>query len=174
MLYQDIELITSKLNNPLSAAESHGIATGMLCVNVHTQPGFWLHEILQDSDNINHEDRTILEQLFEETQSVLDSDEFSFSLLLPDEGIDLNTRLEALRSWCQGFLYGIGSIPHSSELTEDSRETMKDIAEFTKLDTNAEGEEAENEFMEISEFLRAAVLFMRTELTSAQGESRIH
>jgi len=169
MLYQDIDLITCQFNNPLSASESHGMATGMLCVNVHTQSDFWLREILQDNDEINQTDRKLLEQLFEDTRSKLDSDEFTFTLLLPDEDMPLHERLEALRTWCQGFLYGIGSIPHSSELTEDSRETMKDIAEFTKLDSDAEGEEAENEYMEISEFLRAAVLFMRTELTSEQS-----
>jgi yecA family protein len=173
MFYEDIDLITSKLHNPLSAAESHGMATGMLCVNIHTRPGFWLNEISQDSDDMNHENITLLEQLFEETRTVLENDEFAFTLLLPDEDMPLNTRLEAFRTWCQGFLYGMGSIPYSSELTEESRGAMKDIAEFTRLDTHAEGEEAENEFMELSEFLRAAVLFMRTELASGQG-GRVH
>lgn len=164
MRYQDIDLITSNLDNPLSAAESQGMAAGMLCVNGNTQSGFWLQELLQDTDNINPGNKTSLEQLFDETRAVLDGDEFAFTLLLPEEDKSLPIRLEALRTWCEGFLYGIGSIPHTAKLTEESHETIKDIAEFTKLDTLAEGEEAENDYMEISEFLRAAVLFLRTEL----------
>ena len=48
---------------------------------------------------------------------------------------------------------------------------MKDIAEFTKLDTESEDEEAENDFMELTEYLRAAVIFLRTELNSADNRT---
>jgi uncharacterized protein len=169
MFYQDINTIIIKINADLSAAESHGMAAGMLCANDRTEPGFWLQELLQETGGVNDEDRFVLEELFEETRLMLASDEFTFELLLPDETTSLNEQLEALRQWCQGFLYGIGSTTATSNWPEDSREVVKDIAEFTKLDTDAEGEDAENDFMEITEYLRAAVIFLRTALNSGHN-----
>ena len=166
MLYRDINAIITNIDADLSAAESHGMAAGMLCVNDRTEPGFWLRELVQDAGEFNDEDKSILQGLFEETKCLLASDEFAFELLLPDEETPLSEQVEALRQWCQGFLFGIGSTTPTSGWPEDSREVVKDIAEFTKLDTDAEGEEAENDFMEITEYLRAAVIFLRTGLNS--------
>lgn len=170
MLYQDINTLVEKNDAELSAAEAHGMATGMLCVNNRTEIEFWLRELLKDADAVNTDDRTILGNLFEKTKNLLVSDEFAFELLLPDEDSPLSEQVEALRKWCQGFLFGIGSTSSTSDSTsswpEEIREVVKDIAEFTKLDPETEDEEAENDFMELTEYLRAAVIFLRTELSS--------
>jgi uncharacterized protein len=175
MLYQDINTIITKIDTDLSAAESHGMAAGILCVNSRTEPEFWLGELLQEDSGSNDEDKAVLRDLFEETRSLLASDEFTFELLLPDEDAPLSEQLEALRQWCQGFLFGLGSTSSTSDTAaswpENIREAVKDIAEFTKLDTDAEGEEAENDFMEITEYLRAAVIFLRTELNSVDNRT---
>ena len=55
------------------------------------------------------EDRTLLLRLFEQTRDLLGSDEFEFDLFLPEDEALLGERLEALSSWCQGFLFGVGS-----------------------------------------------------------------
>ena len=170
MFYQDINTIITKIDATLSAAESHGMAVGMLCVNNRTEPGFWLGELLQQGGGFNIEDEAILENLFGETRSLLASDEFTFDLLLPGEDARLSEQVEALRQWCQGFLFGLGTTSSTSEAaanwSDEIREIMKDITEFTKLDTDVEGEEAENDFMEITEYLRAAVIFVRAELNA--------
>ncbi|WP_411725248.1 UPF0149 family protein [Methyloglobulus sp.] len=170
MLYQDINTIIAKNDASLPVAESHGMAAGMLCVNVRTKPEFWLRELLQDAGEPNVEDRTILENLIEETRRLLNSDEFTFELLLPDEDAPLSEQVDALREWGQGFLFGLGSTSSSSgsasNWPEDIREVVKDIAEFTRLERDAEGEEAENDFMELTEYLRAAVIFLRTGLNA--------
>lgn len=164
MLYLEIDLITKRLENGYSAAETQGIATGMLCGNDRTETGLWISEILQDIDEIDLEDRIVLEHLFENTKTTLVGDDFSFKLLLPDDNAPLSERADALRQWCQGFLFGIGSVPLASDWPDESREIIKDIAEFAKLDANVDGEDAENDFMEITEYLRAAVMYLRTGL----------
>ena len=166
MFYQDLNTIIVNIDPDLSAAEAHGMAAGMLCVNGRTEANFWLHELFQGVEDFNNDDRAILQDLFEATKRLLASDEFTFGLLLPEENGPLSEQLEALRQWCKGFLYGIGSTAPTQDWSEDSREIVKDIAEFIKLDTDAEGEEAENDFMEITEYLRASVMFLRTELNS--------
>lgn len=175
MQYQDIDTIVAKNDAKLSAAEAHGMAAGMLCANDRTELRFWLQELLKDADDINDEDRSILEELFEDTRNLLAGDEFAFELLLPDDDFPLNEQVEALRKWCQGFLFGLGTTSSTADSTpnwsEEIREVVKDIAEITKLDTDAEDEDAENDFMEITEYLRAAVIFLRTELNSADNRT---
>jgi uncharacterized protein YgfB (UPF0149 family) len=175
MLYQDINQIIAKIDADCSAAESHGIATGMLCVNSHTEFGFWLGELSQEASALNDADKAALQDLFEQTRSLLASDEFEFDLLLPNEDTSLNEQIEALRQWCQGFLFGLGATASASVTSatwpQEVREAVKDIAEFTKLDTDAEGEEAENDFMEITEYLRAAVIFVQSELNAVDDRT---
>lgn len=147
------------------------MAVGMLCANVRTKPEFWIQELLQDAGEPNIEERAILANLFEETRLLLNGDDFTFELLLPDEDAPLSEQVDALREWCQGFLFGLGSTSSTSDPAsnwpEDIREVVKDIAEFTRLETDVEGEEAESDFMELTEYLRAAVIFLRTGLNSA-------
>lgn len=169
MLYQDINTIIAKNDPEFSAAEAHGIAVGILCVNEATKAEFWLSELVQETGEFDFDDRSDLEDLFEETRALLVSDEFVFIPLLPDEKAHLSEQVVALRFWCQGFLYGFGSSTRSSDWSEDIKELVKDISEFTKLDSDAEGEEAENDFMEVTEYLRAAVIYLRTELNSANN-----
>ncbi|MBK8814929.1 MAG: UPF0149 family protein [Methylococcaceae bacterium] len=171
MRYPDIDSITQKFEARLSAAETHGIATGVLCGNVQAESQFWFNQLLQEGDEIELADKMTLELLFENTRSALIDDGFSYELMLPDESFPLSEQADALRHWCQGFLFGIGSVPVRSDWSNESREIVKDIAEFTKLDPDIEGEEAENDFMEITEYLRAAVLFLITDLNSEQNNS---
>lgn len=169
MLYQDINTIITAIDPDLSAAEAHGLATAMLCVNETTKPSFWLQELFQqDQGALNIDNKFILEDLFKEVRQDLASDEYTFELLLPNDESPLSEQLDALRQWCQGFLFGLGTVAATVSLSwpEESREIVKDIAEFTKLDPDAEGEEAENDFMEIAEYLRAAVIFLWTGLSS--------
>jgi uncharacterized protein len=167
MLYQDINAIIAKNDAELSVAESHGMAAGMLCANNRIEPEFWLREIMQDIDVISIEDKTVLMDLFQQTKDLLCNDEFSFALLLPAENFPLYDQIVALRQWCHGFLFGIGTTSATVNWTKDSRDVMKDIAEFTKLEAETEGEDSENDFMEITEYLRAAVIFLHTELNSS-------
>ncbi len=164
MLYQDINTIVVKTNSELSAAEAQGMAAGMLCVKSGTQTEFWLQEILQDDHKATEDDIALLANLFAETRSLLCSDEFEFDLLLPDEDCSFSEQVDALGQWCQGFLYGLGSATTTSSWSEEVREIVKDIAECTKLEVGEEDEDAENDIMEITEYLRAAVIFLRTEL----------
>lgn len=147
----------------LSAAQAHGMATGMLCVNEQAQSAEWLTELFRNAEQATEEGKAALVHLFEETRSLLASDDFEFDLLLPDDEASLSEKVEALTYWCQGFLLGVGVTHAASDWPREVTEILKDIIEFTKLDTDAEGEEDENDFMEITEYIRSAVLLLRDE-----------
>jgi len=103
------------------------------------------------------------------------SDEFIFDLFLPDEQDPVNQRGFAIMQWCQGFLFGMGRIETSSEWPGDVGEILKDIVEFTKLDTDIDDEdEAESALMEIQEYLRASVMLIRSELNDVDSGETVH
>jgi uncharacterized protein len=170
MAYNACNAIIVQSDAELSAAEAHGMATGMLCVNEKTESASWLDELFQNSDAFNDENKYLLIRLFEETRRLLASDAFEFDLFLPEDDVSLSEQVEALKNWCRGFLFGVGSGTSASNWSKDVREILKDITEFTKLDVNAEGEEDESALVEITEYLRSAVLLLRDELGEISGE----
>jgi uncharacterized protein YgfB (UPF0149 family) len=171
MSYNACNAIIIQSDAELSAAEAHGMATGMLCVNEQTDSASWLTELFQNSNAVLDENEYVLVRLFEETRRLLGSDEFDFDLFLPDDDALLIEQVDALRNWCRGFLLGVSSGGAASNWSKEAREILKDIAEFTKLDVDAKGEEDEQAFMEITEYLRSAVLLLRDELGSSSEEN---
>lgn len=172
MTYQLINTIVKQSDPELSAAQAHGVATGILCVNEWAQGDDWLNELFRDGESLSDDAKDVLTQLFEQTRTLLESDEFEFDLLLPgDDEASLSDRLEALAQWCQGFLLGVGVTHAESEWSKDASDILKDMIEFTKLDTDAAGEEDENDFMEITEYLRSAVLLLRSEQIDDQHQA---
>ena len=170
MAYKACNAIFVQIDAELSAAEAHGMATGMLCVNEKTESAAWLAELLHNANPVINENKILLTRLFEETRRLLASDEFEFDLFLPEDDTSLVEQVEALKSWCRGFLFGVGSGASALSWSKDAREILKDITEFTKLDVNVEGEEDERAFVEITEYLRSAVLLLRDELGNDSGE----
>ncbi len=164
MAYNACNAIFLQCDPDLSAAEAHGLATGMLCVNDQTESTYWLAELLQNATQISSNNIDILIRLFEETRRLLASDDLDFDFFLPEDEVALTDRVEALTNWCRGFLYGVGSITTLTNWSKDTREILKDITEFTKLDNDVDGEEDEQNFVEITEFLKSAILLLREEL----------
>ena len=164
MAYNACNAIILEFDPELSAAEAHGMATGMLCINEHADSASWLNELKANSTDLANNNDAILVRLFDETQRLLNSDDYEYDLFLPDDDHDLSTQTEALKNWCRGFLYSIGSISSSTSYSENVLEILKDISEFTKLDTQVEDEEDEAAFVELTEYLRSAVFLLKAEL----------
>ena len=170
MPYTTVNSLLKQTHPDLSAAEAHGIATGMLCVNRQTTPAYWLDALLEPTTSPSDAE-PLLVRLFEETRRLLASDSFEFALLLPDDEQPLPERLLALKDWCHGFLFGTGCGQPNTALSNDTQSILRDVAEFTKLDTAAEGEEDESAFVEITEYLKSSVLLFREELGDDSGRA---
>lgn len=162
-MYQAVNAILEKHDADVGAAEAHGVAVGILCVEVKADAANWLHQLVADEHALPDDDKSLLLNLFERTRDLLEpeTEEFAFDLFLPDDDEPLNEQVEALRSWCEGFLFGIGYAQSNADWPGDSAEVMRDIVELTKIDSDVEGEEDEAALMEIHEYLRAAVLTVR-------------
>ena len=177
MSYSDLNSIILQKDAADSAAEVHGIAVAMLCLNKDTEASDWINEAFSEGSSLLQEDKVGLNDLFDQTKELMESDEFVFDLFLPDDDETLALRCTALKQWCQGFLFGMGRVQTSSDWPGDVDEVLKDIIEFTKLDAEMaedDAEEAENDLMEIQEYLRAAVMLIRSELNPAVQNSTVH
>ncbi len=165
MAYQTINSIFQKNESDLSASEAHGLATGLLCIENYSEAANWLTQLFAEDCVLLEEDKTVLVALFEQTRKLLsDGDiDFRYDLFLPGDDEPLTEQIEALRLWCEGFLFGIGNSHSSSDWPGETGEIIKDIVEFTKLDAEINGQIDEDEFalMEIQQYLRAAVIMLK-------------
>ncbi|MGJ0484118.1 MAG: UPF0149 family protein [Methylomicrobium sp.] len=173
MTYQQLDSFFKRSDQVNSVAEAHGLAAGMLCINGQTPSSVWIKQLFDEGIEISEEQSRLLARLFEGTKASLANEDYDFEPFLPSDDAPLNEKIMALIDWCQGFLFGIGALYQSGEQSGQTREILHDIAEFTRLDPDAEGEEDEVAFMEITEYLRTAVLLLRAELGS-NGRARIH
>lgn len=170
-MYQAVNSVLEKYDADMGGAEAHGIAVGMLCVEIKADVANWLNELFTDSYDVFDEDKTLLLDLFERTRELLnpEDDEFGFDLLLPDDDYPLHEQVEALRCWCQGFLFGVGYAQTSADWPGESAEVMRDMIELTKIDSDVEGEEDESALIEIHEYVRAAVLTVRDQFADSNN-----
>lgn len=176
MAYLTINTIFNRHDADQDAAEAHGMAAGMLCVDIRAKAEAWLDELFPERGVLAAEEQKLLQQLFEQTRQLLnqEDEQFAFDLLLPNDNEELFERVEALRHWCQGFLFGVGYAKSTSVWPGDCGEIMRDIVEFTKMDEEVGGEEDEKAFMEIHEYLRSAVLLVRDQLTEDSDNRQQH
>jgi len=150
-----------------SAAEVHGIAVALLCLDSSADANTWMDEVFAEDEGLLEDDKLMMITIFEQTKERMESEQFVFELFLPDDKEPLDVRCTAIVQWCQGFLFGLGRADKDTDWPDEVAEIIKDIVEFTKLDTEVDDddEEAENAFVEIQEYLRAAVMLIRSEIS---------
>lgn len=175
MTYQTLNAILEQHDADMGGAEAHGIATGMLCVESRADFANWLHELFDEDRDLIDEDREFLADLFEKTRQLLENQDqsFEFDLLMPDEAEPLDEQVEALRCWCQGFLFGVGYAKTDADWPGDTAEVMRDMIELTKIDSDVGGEDDESALIEIREYVRASVFTVRDQF-AGDGDQQRH
>lgn len=172
MTYQEINEIFQQYDSTINAAEAQGIATAMLCVDSYVDVNSWLDELFEDVVDLMDQDTTALVALFERTRLLLNPEEtdFEFDLLFP-ENDDLQDQAIALSNWCQGFLWGLSYSEASANWSGETNGILQDMVEFSKLEHDIEASDNADEeaFMQLHQYLRAAVLIIRDELSQAHA-----
>lgn len=176
MTYQLVDSIMQRYDADFGAAEAHGIACGMLCIEPKTDNDHWLGELFADQSLLVDDDKSLLLELFEQTRQLLNPEieDFAFDLFLPEDDEALPAQVEALRCWCQGFLFGVGYSQSGGDWPGDTAEVMQDLIELTKLDSeSAVSEDDENDLIEIHEYVRGAVFVVRDQFAE-HANNRAH
>jgi len=161
-----------KVTTELTASEAQGIAAGLLAAGANAAERLIAEAIPETSqgDVLAEECRTVLESLFDETDSGLSDPGFGFELLLPIDTVPLSERAGALRDWCNGFLLGFAMAETApSQLPPEVSEALQDIGELARLDPSSVGatEEEEASYAELVEFLRMAAILIHEELAKS-------
>lgn len=171
--FAEITQLLRSVGSTISAAEGHGCLSGALCVSADYSLDRWLAEIVPAEDEteagrVAEEVRQPLSLLFSDTVGALRGDAMEFEPLLPDDDVPLEQRTLALSQWCQGFLYGFGSARQlrADELPNSIDEVLRDLADISRaeVDVIEAGEEQEQSYTDLVEYLRAGVQLVHDEL----------
>jgi uncharacterized protein YgfB (UPF0149 family) len=173
--YDDLQLILDERDANMNVSEAHGLASGMLCVQLDADFTRWVTAVFDTEDQLKalmNEDKQSLIGLFQGTAELLKTDDFIFDLLLPGEEERIGARAIALSEWCQGFLYGVAymGVGDDKDWSDDSRGVLRDLMEISRLDADSADDSDEQAFMELQEYVRMGVQILMLELQPV-GES---
>ncbi len=172
---------------PLSVAEAHGLACGLLCSQTSAAAkSRWFTELLDaaqlgvDSLAAHAGSVRCLDAWFEATQVQLDAPDMVFEPALPSDETPLGLRIDALGDYCAGFTYGVGigvSARGNRPLPADTRELLTDFQAIDSIERGAaakmSGQSAsdgasdpgsEADYVELLEYVRIGVLVVLEEL----------
>ncbi len=92
---------------------------------------------------------------------------------------ELSIRLHALSNWCEGFITGFGGAfaKGDSSLLEETREVLKDFTAIVNIDDSEQDEleNAEQDFMEVLEYVRMATysVFIQNQAENGNASSQV-
>lgn len=162
--YQSFDEILHQQSIALTAAEMHGLISGLLCGGNHggNHDSSWqtlVHDLANDGLAFSQVLALPLRELYETTFELLDDSSFSFNLLLPDEEAGVFECAEALAGWVNHFLLGLGVA--NPKLTENPeiQEVITDLRNIGMLgyDEDEDQEELSQALEEVLEYVRVAV-----------------
>lgn len=158
----------------LSPSELHGLITGQLSAGARFDSDTLLRVLceLMNVTQLDHEvTKVTLIELYQATLFQLQDEDFGFRLLLPDDDQEMSQRVDALSSWCSGFLAGFGMYLGDHSMSETLKEGLQDLSEIAQVSSAPEELSAEDEagLLELQEYVRMAALFMFTECNPNVG-----
>lgn len=175
-----VDAALRRLDAEMSVAECHGVLTGWLCAASGLTREQWLGHLAPDlavGDGPAQQAGETLEGLRQAVVAQLNDPELDFQPLLPADDNPLVERVEALGEWCQGFLLGIslGGLKDIAKLPGDSGEALRDLVQLSRAASYdvGEGEEDEEAYTELLEYVRAAVLLVNEELNPTRAAPRM-
>ena len=168
-------------------SELHGVLTGLICAGFpFEEQGYltMLNDLFNNGEGFPTNVKTTIKQMFSELWADILDDSYTFQLMLPDDDDSLVERGHALGAWVQGFNLGFGLQQKDKPVTSaEVKEVITDFAEIANLsDDMEEGEDSEQAYFEISEYVRISALLCFSELgtlpakmaSNGQDSSTIH
>lgn len=174
-----VDTALRRLGADLSVAECHGRLVGWLCAAHGLSREQWLGHLAPEvaaGDVLLAEAAATLEGLRQAALAQLNDPVLDFQPLLPGDDQPLEARVEALGEWCQGFLLGmsLGGLKDVAKLPGDSGEALRDLVQLSRAGSYevGEGEEDEEAYTQLLEYVRTAVLLVNEELNPTRAAPR--
>lgn len=160
--YAEVGEQIAQLQLGVDAAELHGSLCGFLSGGGEPPRASWLGPVMADPEPGQVPADSALDRLYVATETLMESPDFGFELLLPDENAPVGERGDALLGWCRGFLGGFGlSAGSRPPLSEDGAEALRDLAKMAASELSYEDPEGDEEALaEVTEFIRVSALLL--------------
>lgn len=169
--YDVLDDCLAALNADVNAAETHGSLCGVLCAVGEINDDDWLKMAIGDGGGElvvpSMAEKKILLDVAKKTLADLNDGSLSFQLILPDDEANLEDQVMALGDWCRGFMFGLshGGIQELHKLPGDASEVVADFLEISQIGVDGmDPEEAEEQLIELSEYVRVGVVLVNEEL----------
>jgi uncharacterized protein len=172
--FPEIATVLSSAGSAVAAAESHGCLCGALCASADYPIEQWLSEVVPAETLADATSAQALQLLFADTVRALRGEEMEFQPLLPDEDRTLEERASAIAQWCQGFLYGFGTVRSRSspELPADIQEILRDLTEIARAaSAGGDTDDDEEAYTEVLEYVRVSVQLIHDELIDTSEQA---
>ena len=109
-----------------------------------------------------------MKMLTEDISAQLQTADYAFEPLLPDDEEPLSTRLVALASWCDSFNIGFAGawVKDDAAMAQETKEVLQDfsrIALVNKADEDLSERENEMNYIEVVEYARMAAITIYTQ-----------
>ncbi|WP_337264799.1 MULTISPECIES: YecA/YgfB family protein [unclassified Serratia (in: enterobacteria)] len=168
--YQSLTVALNQQSVALTAAEMHGLISGLLCGGNHDAS--WQTLVFELTNEGVAFPQTLgvpLQQLHEATRDTLEDDEFMFQLLMPEgDTVSVFERADALAGWVNHFLLGLGMMqPKLAQVKDEVGEAIDDLRNIAQLgyDEDEDQEELEQSLEEVVEYVRVVAILCHTEFT---------
>jgi uncharacterized protein len=132
----------------------------------------WFEELFGDeARDVPAETQAELDQFARHTEWLLQQDDLSFALILPDDERPIEDRTRSLNEWCGAYLggLGLGGFTQVKQLSKDSDAALKHFEQIarTKVEIDPEDDEESNEhaYMELAEFVKISTLLLYAEMS---------
>lgn len=166
--FASAQAVITTENIKAHASEFHGVLTGLICAGFTVEDQGYLamlNDLFNNGEGFPSNVKATVKQMFSELWTDILDDTYTFQLMLPDDDDSLAERGHALGAWVQGFNLGFGLQQKDSPITSSEvKEVLTDFAEIANLsDEMEEGEDSEQAYFEISEYVRISALLCFSE-----------
>lgn len=174
--YDTVNQLLTQQGVGLTAAEMHGLISGMLCGG--NKESSWqpmLHELTNEGLAFSKNLADALRDIHGAVDIALEDDGFQFQLYLPDdETSSVFDRADALAGWVNHFLLGLGvTQPKLDKVAGETGEAIDDLRSIAQLgyDEEDSAEELESSLEEIIEYVRVAALLCHDTFNQTRDEA---
>jgi|KBSMisStandDraft_5_1062788.scaffolds.fasta_scaffold347073_3 uncharacterized protein YgfB (UPF0149 family) len=173
--FPEIVEVMRSTGSTVPAAEGHGCLCGALCISADYTLARWLEEVVPvaEGSSLTQDIELPMHTLYSDTVRALRGDQMEFEPFLPDESVALEQRATALSQWCQGFLYGLGTarMIEADRMPKSIDEILLDFAAISRaeVETSENAEDDEESYVEVVEYIRAAVQLIHDELEDVRS-----
>ena len=154
-----------------NASESHGLLCALFSFGAEVNFSAWSDSLMtksfQEGDVVAVDALQVVKKLYDHTKLQFDEKGLSIDLFIPEDCEPLTERAEGLTYWIRGFLSGVGlfGLDYESSKNEYVKEAISDLMKISYMDYESLGEveSSEDDFMELMEYTRVAVLLIDSE-----------